>query len=744
MALERDTLAQLLDTVARFVTERLRPLEERVAEEDRIPPEIVAEMRALGLFGLSIPEEYGGLGLTMSEEAQVAFRLGRTSPAFRSLIGTNNGIGSQGIVIDGTPEQKAHWLPRMASGEIVGSFCLTEPEAGSDAGSLKTTARRDGNDAFVINGTKRFITNAPAAGLFTVFARTDPQSTDARGVSAFLVEADAVGITLGAPDRKMGQKGAQTCDVIFEEVRVPADAIIGGPAREGQGFKTAMKVLDRGRLHISAVCVGVAERLIDDALAYAIERKQFGQAIAEFQLVQAMLADSKAEAYAARCMVEETARRKDEGRNVSTEAACAKMFASEMVGRVADRAVQIHGGAGYVADYGVERFYRDVRLFRIYEGTTQIQQLVIARAMIKEVRGGDRVLVVLENSVTAVAALMAASRLDAWAALVNARLAAPELARIRAHCEPRAIVFTTGASGEAARHAADVAATPIDDDRVGAFAIAGHLPATPEPVDESNAAQVAAMIYTSGTTGNPKGVMLTHRNVLFIAVVSGAARALGADDLVYAVLPLSHVFGLASTCLGTINAGGALRLVNRFDPAHLAEALRGGVTVFQGVPAMYARLLEHLDEALVAPRLRYMSAGGAPLDLNWKRRIEARFGRTLNNGYGLTEASPTVAQTRIDDPRDDDSIGPALPGVEIRFVDPDGRDVPEGEVGECWVRGPNVMKGYYRDPEASAATITPDGWLRTGDLGRRGPDHNLFLVGRVKELIIRSGFNVYR
>ncbi|HYY83764.1 MAG TPA: acyl-CoA dehydrogenase family protein, partial [Beijerinckiaceae bacterium] len=260
-------------------------------------------------------------------------------------------------------------------------------EAGSDAGSLKTMARRDGNDGFVINGAKRFITNAPEAGLFTLFARTDPESRDARGVSAFVIEADTPGITIGATDRKMGQKGAHTADVTFEDVRVPADAIIGGPAKEGQGFKTAMKVLDRGRLHISAVCVGVAERLIDDSLRYAMERKQFGQAIAEFQLVQAMLADSKAEAYAARCMVEETARRKDAGANVSTEAACAKMFASEMVGRVADRAVQIHGGAGYVADYGIERFYRDVRLFRIYEGTTQIQQLVIARNMIREAKG---------------------------------------------------------------------------------------------------------------------------------------------------------------------------------------------------------------------------------------------------------------------------------------------------------------------------------------------------------------------
>nr|WP_194443472.1 acyl-CoA dehydrogenase family protein [Pseudoroseomonas aerophila] len=375
-----ETLSQLLESVSRFVREQLVPLEHQVAEHDEIPAEIVAAMREMGLFGLSIPEEYGGLGLTMEEEAQVAFELGQTSPAFRSLVGTNNGIGSQGIIIDGSEEQKQRYLPGMASGEIVGSFALTEAEAGSDAGSLRTSARRDG-DSYVLNGTKRYITNAPRAGLFTLFARTNPQEAGARGVSAFLVEADTPGISLGKPDQKMGQKGAHTCDVVFEDCRIPATALLGG--REGQGFRTAMKVLDRGRLHISAVCVGVAERLIRDSLRYAMERKQFGQPLAEFQLIQAMLADSKAESYAARCMVMETARRKDAGHDVGTEAACCKMFASEMVGRVADRAVQIHGGAGYIADYGIERFYRDVRLFRIYEGTTQIQQIVIARNMIR-------------------------------------------------------------------------------------------------------------------------------------------------------------------------------------------------------------------------------------------------------------------------------------------------------------------------------------------------------------------------
>jgi len=385
MALDTETLDQLRDMIRRYVRERLVPLEAQVAEEDAIPDEVVQEMRDLGLFGLTIPEEYGGIGLNMSEEVQIAFELGYTSAAFRSLIGTNNGIGSQGIIIDGTEEQKQKYLPRLATGELIASFALTEPEAGSDAGSLKTTARKDG-DYYVIRGTKRFITNGPRAGLFTVFARTDLSSTNAAGVSAFLVEAGTPGLSLGAIDKKMGQKGSYTCDVIFDDVRVHKDQIIGGV--EGQGFKTAMKILDRGRLHISAICVGSAERIIHEALTYAIDRKQFGKPIAEQQLVQAMLADSQAEAYAARCMVEETARRRDAGQNVSQEAACAKMFASEMVGRVADRGVQIHGGAGYMQEYAVERFYRDVRLFRIYEGTTQIQQLVIARNMIKQAKAG--------------------------------------------------------------------------------------------------------------------------------------------------------------------------------------------------------------------------------------------------------------------------------------------------------------------------------------------------------------------
>jgi len=380
MIRDEETLNILLDSIARFVREVLVPNEALVAETDTIPPAIVAQMRELGLFGLSIPEAYGGLELSMEEEVRVAFEIARTSPAFRSLIGTNNGIGSQGIVIDGTEAQKQYYLPKLAAGEIIGSFALTEAGSGSDAASLRTSAVRDG-DFYILNGSKRYITNAPEASIFTVMARTDPVKRGASAISAFIVEKDTPGLSLGKIDKKMGQQGAHTCHVIFENSRVPAASSIGG--KEGVGFKTAMKVLDKGRLHIAAVCVGAAERMLGDALAYAMERQQFGQPIAEFQLIQAMLADSKAEIYAARSMVLDAARRRDNKEDISTEASCCKLFASEMCGRVADRSVQIHGGAGYISEYAAERFYRDVRLFRIYEGTTQIQQIVIARNMIK-------------------------------------------------------------------------------------------------------------------------------------------------------------------------------------------------------------------------------------------------------------------------------------------------------------------------------------------------------------------------
>jgi len=382
MALDAETRDQLIDTVRRFVAERLRPIEAQVAENDAVPDEVLAEMRALGLYGLTIPEEYGGLDLSMEDECLVGIELGRTSPAFRSAFGTNVGIGSQGLVMFGTPEQKARWLPAIASGEMVTSFALTEPEAGSDSGSVQTRATRDG-DAYVLNGAKRYITNANRAGLFTVMARTNPDVRGGGGVSAFLVPRDLPGLSIGKPEKKMGQQGAHICDVIFDNVRVPAENRLGA---EGEGFKVAMQVLDRGRLHISSVCIGVAERLIADCVAYASERKQFGSPIASFQLIQGMIADCKTEAMAARALTLESARKRDAGETVTLEAAASKYYASEMVGRVADRAVQIFGGAGYVADYGIERLYRDVRIFRIYEGTSQIQQVVIARETMK--RGG--------------------------------------------------------------------------------------------------------------------------------------------------------------------------------------------------------------------------------------------------------------------------------------------------------------------------------------------------------------------
>lgn len=380
MIRDPETQTLLEDGVRRFVHEVLMPREEEVAETDQIPQDVVAQMKEIGLFGLSLPEEYGGLGVTMEEEVRIAFELGQTSPAFRSLIGTNNGIGAMGILLDGTEEQKQTWLPRLSSGELIGSFALTEPEAGSDAASLRTTAIRDG-DSYVLNGTKRFITNAPEAGIFTVMARSDPSERGASGISAFIVEANTPGLSLGKIDKKMGQKGAHTCDVIFDNCRIPAANLIGN--REGVGFKTAMKVLDKGRLHIAAVAIGAAKRMLRDAVDFAVNRKQFGRPISDFQLVQGMLADSKTELYAAECMVLDAARKRDEGMDVSIEASCAKYFSTEMCGRVADRAVQIHGGSGYISEYAVERFYRDVRLFRLYEGTSQVQQVIIARGLVR-------------------------------------------------------------------------------------------------------------------------------------------------------------------------------------------------------------------------------------------------------------------------------------------------------------------------------------------------------------------------
>lgn len=386
MQIDQETLAELVDAVRRYTREKLVPLEEWVAENDQLPDEVISDLKGLGLFGLTTPEEFGGLGLGSAAETEVMMELAWASAAFRSLVGLNLGLGSQGILMDGTSAQKAAWLPKIATGEVITSFCLTEPHSGSDSAALSTSATRDG-DEYVLNGTKRYITNAPLAGLFLVMARTSPERLPKNAhITAFLVPAETPGIKIGKKERKMGQAGAWISDVHFEDARVPADAIIGGV--EGRGFATAMKSLDRGRINVACVAVGQARRILHEATRYAVEREQFGQAIGDFQLIQAMLADSQADLYAAECMLRDVARRYDAGERVSLEASCTKMFCSEMVGRIADRAVQIHGGAGYMRDSVVERFYRDVRVFRIYEGTTQIQQLIIGKQMVSRARGG--------------------------------------------------------------------------------------------------------------------------------------------------------------------------------------------------------------------------------------------------------------------------------------------------------------------------------------------------------------------
>jgi len=376
MIRDPDGYPAFLDSLRRFVREQLVPREAEVARLDAVPDDLVRAMAGQGMFGYSIPEAYGGAGMSTEELIRAAIELSQCSVAFRARVGTNTGIGSEALVADGTELQKERYLPRLASGELTGCFALTEPQAGSDATALRTTAVRDG-DSYVLNGEKCFITNAPLAGLFTVMARTDPDAPGAKGISAFIVERGTPGLSTGKPYDKMGQAGSPVSSVHFDHCRVPAANLIGG--QEGMGFKTAMKVLNKQRIHLAALCIGPAIRMLDDTMRFVAEREQFGKPLMDFQLIQAMLADCQTEIQAALALVLQTARERDAGQDVTLNASICKYFASEMCGRVADRCVQMHGGYGYIAEQGIERFYRDVRLFRLYEGTSQIHQLTIAR-----------------------------------------------------------------------------------------------------------------------------------------------------------------------------------------------------------------------------------------------------------------------------------------------------------------------------------------------------------------------------
>jgi acyl-CoA dehydrogenase len=377
---DAEDFRQIRDAVRRLVREVVVPREEEIDLSDRIPEELRGAAADMGLFGYALPEEYGGLGVDMREDVELAFEFGYTTPAFRSLFGTNNGIAGQVIARFGSEEQKKAYLPRLAAGELIGSFALTEAEAGSDPAGLRTSARRDG-DAWVVDGAKRYITNAPLADLFVVFARTDPEQRGGRGISSFVVPADAPGVSLGPKDVKMGQSGAWTSEVFFDRVSVPADALIG---EEGRGYAKALTVLSRGRLHIAALCVGMAQRVLDESVAYAATARQGGAPIGRFQLVQALIADMHAETLAGRAMVREVAARYDSGEDTSIGPSSAKLWCSEMVGRATDRAVQVHGGLGYLRTTPVERFYRDARLYRLYEGTSEVQRVIVGSGLLRE------------------------------------------------------------------------------------------------------------------------------------------------------------------------------------------------------------------------------------------------------------------------------------------------------------------------------------------------------------------------
>jgi acyl-CoA dehydrogenase len=377
--MQESDFQDVLAAVREFVRERVVPIEAEIDEKDEVPPAIRDACKAMGLYGFAIPEEYGGLGLPLSQEVRLVFELGYTTPALRSMFGTNNGIAGHVLIEGGTEEQKHEWLPKLASGEITASFGLTENDAGSDPSSLVTSASRDG-DSWVLNGAKRYITNAPLADMFMVFARTG--GPGGRGISAFLVPKGTAGLSVGPKDPKMGQFGAWTSDVYLDDVRVPTSALIGGEDGIDNGYVIALRCLAHGRAHIAAMCVGMAERLVDESVAFARDRKQGGAKIGSYQLIQGLIADSVTDYRAGRALVQACAATFDDGSDTIVGPSTAKYFASEMVGRVADRAVQIHGGAGYMRGVAVERFYRDARLFRIYEGTSQIQQIIIARGVL--------------------------------------------------------------------------------------------------------------------------------------------------------------------------------------------------------------------------------------------------------------------------------------------------------------------------------------------------------------------------
>ncbi|MFM7027306.1 MAG: acyl-CoA dehydrogenase family protein [Chakrabartia sp.] len=370
-----------IDQLKRYVRERLIPAEADVIANDRIPEDILQEMRDMGLFGITIPEEFGGAGMNVSQYIETVKQLAYASPAYRSTISINIGMTGSAIKNFGTPEQKAHWLPRIASGEIA-CFGLTEPGSGSDSAAMQTSAVRDGN-GYKLNGTKRYITNSPHAKIGLIMARTNKEALPKNAhVSAFIVDMTTPGISIGSPDKKMGQSGAHIADINMDDVKIPGDALVGG--EEGRGFQIAMQSLDNGRLSVAGMAVGMGRRALDTAVRYATERKAFGEAISNFQLIQSMLADSDAELYAAECMIADACARADRGENIVRKAAAAKMFASEACGRVVDRCVQVYGGAGYLAEYEAERFFRDARILRIYEGTTQIMQLQIAKHMLRD------------------------------------------------------------------------------------------------------------------------------------------------------------------------------------------------------------------------------------------------------------------------------------------------------------------------------------------------------------------------